>query len=496
MEQKDVILKCEGLTKKFAGVLALDNVSLDIRQGEVHALCGENGAGKSTLIKIISGAQAPTSGKMIFEGQECKIFSPLHAYEMGISTVYQELSLVPYLTVSENIFLGKEITRGFVRDKATMNRKTKELCNELGIEIDVNKRVCDLGLAYQQLVEIVKAVSKRAKLIILDEPTAVLTINETKIFFKLIERLKKNGVTILFISHRIEEVFELCDRVTVLCDGRKIITKETNSLSRRELIAYMVGREIRDDYPRPDCVQDEILLEVRKLHNQKLHDISFYVKKGEIVGFGGLVGAGRTELARAIFGADKIEKGEIIYKGENFVPKSPRNALVNGIGLIPENRKEQGIIPILSVAYNQTIIVLDKCQNGIVVSKKKEARFADQYIKELKIKVHGREQQVRTLSGGNQQKVVLSKILARECELIIFDEPTRGIDVNAKQEIYAIMEQLASEGKAIIMISSDMPELMGMSNRIYIMSNGFCVKELSCEEFNQEHILELSSSKL
>lgn len=493
---QDTILKCEGLSKQFSGVLALDNVSFDVYRGEVHAICGENGAGKSTLIKIISGAQEPTSGKVWFDGQEYKSFTPWAVSALGISAVYQEFSLVPYLTVSENVFLGKELTKGPIRDIKRMESETRKLCTELGVDIDVNARVCDLSVAYQQLVEIIKAVSKRAKLVILDEPTAVLTVRETEIFFRLIRSLKDSGVTVLFISHRMEEVFEVCDRVTVLCDGKKSITEETSALTRKKLISYMVGREIRDDYPRPQCVQDEVMLSCENLCSSKLKDVSFTVHRGEIVGFGGLVGAGRTELARAVFGADPLDSGTIYYKGKAFEPGSPKKALKAGIGLLPESRKEQGLMLGLSVKYNQTISVLDKCIKWMVVSGQLENMISRSFIDKLKIKTSGGDQLAKTLSGGNQQKVVLSKLLARDCDLIIFDEPTRGIDVNAKQEIYSIMSQMAKEGKSIIMISSDMPELMGMSNRIYVMSNGWCVKELAVGEYNQERILELASSKL
>lgn len=492
----NTILSCEGLNKSFAGVPALENVSFDVRRGEVHALCGENGAGKSTLIKIISGAQAPDSGAVSFNGRTYTAYTPWAVAALGISAVYQEFSLVPYLSVYENVFLGKELMRGPVRDRRRMREETRRLCREMGVDIDVNARICDLSVAYQQLVEIVKAVSKRAELVIMDEPTAVLTVKETEIFFRLIRKLKEGGVTVLFISHRMEEVFEVCDRVTVLCDGKKIITEETSKLTKKALISYMVGREIRETYPRPEAVFGEPLIKCDGMRSAKLKGVSFEVRRGEIVGFGGLVGSGRTELARALFGADKLDSGEIYYKGKKFAPKSPSFALRHGIGLLPESRKEQGLMLGLDVCYNQTISVLDKCMRSFLVSKKKLDGLSDRYIRELSIKAHSKRQRVMTLSGGNQQKVVLSKILARDCDLVIFDEPTRGIDVNAKQEIYSIMSDMAAQGKAIIMISSDMPELMGMSNRIYVMSGGCCVAELAPDEFSQERILELASSKL
>lgn len=492
----DMILRIEGLTKKYEGITALDNVSLEIKRGEIHALCGENGAGKSTLIKTISGATSPTKGYISFEGKKYHSLLPKDAIELGISSVYQEFSLIPYLSVTENVFLGKELTKGLVLNKDKMDDITRSLCKDLKIDIDVKKRVCDLGVAYQQMVEIIKAVSRNSKFIILDEPTAVLTVNETKIFFDLVKRLKNKNVTIMFITHRIEEVFELCDRVTVLCDGRKVITESTKALNRMKLISHMVGREIKDDYPRPKPALPEVIFKGENLKSRKIENINFTVNKGEIVGFGGLVGAGRTELAQLIFGDEKLLDGKMIYKGKEYTPSSPKQALSQGIGLIPENRKVQGIIEGSSVRFNQTISILDRCMIGITISRKKENMVSDKYIKELRIKTPNKEQLLKHLSGGNQQKVVLSKILACMCDLIIFDEPTRGIDVNAKQELYEIIRQLVEEGKGIIMISSDMTELMGMSNRIYVMSDGKIVDELQREEFSQKHILELASRKL
>lgn len=491
----DTILRIDGVTKKYAGVLALDDVSLDVKRGEIHALCGENGAGKSTLIQVISGAISPTKGTIEFDGTRYNSFLPRQAMDIGISAVYQEFSLIPYLSVAENVFYGEELTHGIVRNKKKMNEITSSLSKDLKIDIDIEQRVCDLGVAYQQMVEIIKVVSKQSKLIILDEPTAVLTVNETGIFFDLIRQLKKRNVTILFISHRIEEIFELCDRVTVLCDGKKIVTKDIDDVNRGQLISYMVGRELKDNYPRPTIAPQDVILKGEHLQNSKIRDASFHVGKGEIVGFGGLVGAGRTELAEAIFGADRFDSGKIFFKGEEYSPKSPKDALLHGIGLLPEDRKLKGAIQMLPVRFNQTISVLDKCQKGILISKAMEKAISNRYINELRIKTPSGEQVLRNLSGGNQQKVVLSKILARECELIIFDEPTRGIDVNAKREIYHIMKKLVEEGKSIIMISSDMPELMGMSNRIYVMSDGHIVGELKREGFSQERILEMASRK-
>ncbi|MCI1210012.1 MAG: sugar ABC transporter ATP-binding protein, partial [Treponema sp.] len=372
------ILTVNNLSKYYGVVKALDNVSFSIKKGEVHAICGENGAGKSTFIKLLTGASIPSSGYIEFNGVTYERLTPRQAINIGINGVYQEFSSVPYLTVTENIFLGREIKKFGFNDVKKMTEIANTLCNEIGINLDVTKRVCDLGLAYQQIVEILKAVSQKPQFIIMDEPTAPLTINETDILFNIIiKKLKANGTTILFISHRLEEIFQICDRVTVFCDGKYIITKNTSELTKKDLIAYMVGRELRDDYPHPSIKPSSDILTVTNLCSKKLKNVTFKLKKGEILGFGGLIGAGRTELARAIIGADKIQKGEIKLKGKKYLPKTPRKAILNGIGLIPE-------------------------------------------------------------------KVVLAKVMATDCDILIFDEPTRGIDVEAKQEIYELMCEIVN----------------------------------------------------
>ena len=374
--------------------------------------------------------------------------------------------------------------------------ENKELCKEMGVDIDVHKRVCDLGIAYQQIVEILKAVSKKSEFIIMDEPTAPLTVKETAVFFKIIQKLKQDHVTIIFISHRLEEVFEICDRVSVFCDGKYIVSKDVQDITKKQLITYMVGRELSDDYPEPKRKIGETLLKVEHLKNKRVHDVSFELKKGEILGFGGLVGAGRTELVRAIYGADPIESGTITFNGKKYSPKSPADGLEAGIGLIPEDRKAQGCVLSLTIRENIVYSILKKISKVSVVQKKQEKEIVDQYIKELNVKTPSPEQLVKNLSGGNQQKVVLAKALATNCEILIFDEPTRGIDVGAKQEIYNLMCKLVEAGKSIIMISSEMPELIGMSDRIVVMSNGENAGELSKGEYDQTHLLEMASSKL
>ena len=492
----DVILRVKNICKYYPGVKALEDVSFEVRRGETHAICGENGAGKSTFIKILTGAIEPTAGTIEFEGKEYSRLTPKQSMDLGISVIYQEFSLIPYLTVTENIFYGREIKKGLIRDMSAMEMQARELCKDMGVNIDVRKRVCDLGIAYQQIVEILKAVSRNAEFIIMDEPTAPLTVRETQVFFNIIKRLKEEHVTIIFISHRLEEVFEICDRVSVFCDGRYVVTKDVQEIDRRGLITYMVGRELSDDYPTPRREIGEDILKVRGLTNKNVKDISFHLRKGEILGFGGLVGAGRTELVRAIYGADPILSGEITFRGEAYRPKDPGAALQAGIGLIPEDRKRQGAVLSLPISENVVYSILKRIAPMGVIHSKDEKEYVDKYIGELNIKTPSPGQLVKNLSGGTQQKVVLAKARATNCDILIFDEPTRGIDVGAKQEIYALMCQLAEAGKSIIMISSEMPELIGMSDRIYVMSNGEIAGELLPEDYSQIKILEIASSKL
>lgn len=466
---------------------------MEIKRGETHALCGENGAGKSTFIKLLTGAILPSSGTIEFEGTVYDKLTPSLSMRLGIAVIYQEFSLVPYLTVAENIFYGRERSRMGIRSIQQMNAEAEKLCRDMGVEINVKTKVCGLGVAYQQIVEILKAVSKNAKFIIMDEPTAPLTLKETEIFFQIIKKLKEKKVTIIFISHRLEEVFELCDRVTVFCDGRFITTKKTEEVTKKALISYMVGRELTDDYPASSGKFGNVVFEARRVSNKRIHDISFKVRKGEVLGIGGLVGAGRTETARAVFGADPITSGEFLFQGKKYVPKSPKEALGLGIGLIPEDRKKQGLILEASVKDNSVISILGKCSRMGIIDRKNESGIVKKYVDELRIKTPGINQLVKNLSGGNQQKVVLAKMLATNCEILIFDEPTRGIDVGAKQEIYHLIRELTLQGKSVIMISSEMPELIGMSDRILVMADGRMKGEIGREEFSQERILEMAS---
>lgn len=492
----DGILELNGITKVYPGVVALDKVSLSFKKGEVHAIVGENGAGKSTLIKTITGAIEPTEGTIIYGGKEHKRFDPIEAIEMGIGAVYQEFNLIPFLSVAENIFYGREIKHGPFFDMKTMCAETEKILDSLDMKIDPRSRVKDLSVAYQQIVEIAKSVSRDVKLLILDEPSAPLTNTEIESMFKIIRSLKEKGVTVIYISHRLEEIFEISDRVTVMRDSKYILTMNTKDTDRRSLISHMVGRELGDDYPRKENPSNENVLEVKRLNTSYVHNISFKLNKGEILGFAGLVGAGRTEVARALFGADPIISGEIILNGKRVLINSPEEAINQGIGLIPEDRKRHGVLLGQSIRNNITFSSLKKVSKYGYIDKKKENNKLIELKDSLRIKTPSLEQLVKNLSGGNQQKVVLAKWLATNCDILIFDEPTRGIDVGAKQEIYKLMKVLAEGGKALIMISSEMPELLGMSDRIIVMHEGYIVGELDRKEATQELVLDMASREI
>lgn len=486
-------LKMNNITKVFPGVVALDKVSMDFREGTVHAIVGENGAGKSTLIKILTGAHTPTEGTVELFGETHDHFTPREALEKGIAAIYQELILVPYLTVAENIFYGREKTKGIFLNKSEMNQQTRELCREMGVEIDPRARVKDLGVAYQQIVEIVKAVSQNARILVMDEPSAPLTTHEIEAMFNVVRKLKQKGVTVLYISHRLEEIFEICDYVSIMRDGRYITTAKTGEISKKEIIAHMVGRELGETFPGGAGAGNEIVLEVSNLSTEIIKDVSFVLKKGEILGFGGLVGAGRTETAMALFGADPINSGKLKLMGKPVTINSPRDAIQKGIGLIPEDRKKFGLVLSMQVKDNITYCILDRISRVSWINTRKENSIAEKLKQDLTIKTPTMKQTTKNLSGGNQQKVVLAKWLARNCDILIFDEPTRGIDVGAKQEIYNLMKELTEQGKSIIMISSEMPELIGMSDRIIVMHEGKIAGELARRDYSQSRILEIAS---
>ncbi|AZO94684.1 sugar ABC transporter ATP-binding protein [Halocella sp. SP3-1] len=489
----DNILQIKNITKEFPGVLALNNVSFDIRRGEVHALLGENGAGKSTLMKILSGVYKHDQGQIILNGREIQFNNPKEAQQAGISIIYQEFSLIPYLNAVENIFLGRELRNNGLLDKKRMKKEAQNLLDRLDVKIKLDIPVNELSVAEQQFIEIAKAISINDDILILDEPTATLTNKEIEVLFKLIKNLKKNGVTMIYISHHLEEVFQIGDRLTCLRDGEWVGTEKIEDLTQNHIIKMMVGRNIKNAYPvrKNKSISQENALEVKNLKRCDSDNfINFGLKKGEILGIAGLVGSGRTELARAIIGADKTESKEIIVDQHKTVINSPASALKAGIGLIPENRKSQGLILGLSIKNNISITSLDKILNKkIFLDKSKEKKKVVELIDNLKIKTPHMKQQVNNLSGGNQQKVVLAKWLGTDCKILIFDEPTRGIDVGAKVEIYKLMNDLVDAGISIIMISSELPEILGVSDRILVMHKGNIVANLINDNVSQEEIM-------
>ena len=491
----NIVLKMEQICKYYPGVTALDHVDFELRKGEVHALLGENGAGKSTLCKIIAGAQPMDKGVYYLDGEQIRSLTPQSAKEKGVSMIYQEFNLVPYLKVYENMFLGKEVTRGIYADKRAMIRKTQEVFERFHIDINPNSRISDLSNAYKQQVEIAKAILEEAKVLIMDEPTAPLGNREVENLFEMIHTLKGEGVSIIYISHRLEELFEISDRITVMRDGKYIETLNTKDTDKAALVKLMVGRDLSEDYPQRDTPIGEEVLRVEHLSTveTKLKDVTFSLHKGEILGFAGLVGAGRTEVMRALFGADSKSSGDIYVNGKRVDILRPIDAISRGIALIPEDRKGQGISLTLSLRENISMVMLHTLQTFLRISRKKENALVDTYMKALAIKAPSMEQLAKNLSGGNQQKVVVAKWLATNADIIILDEPTRGIDVGAKYEIYLIMNRLVKEGKSIIMISSEMPELIGMSDRIIIMHQGSVSGELKREEVSQERLLEKAS---
>ncbi len=494
LQNDDSILSLSGITKTYPGVKALNNVSLSFRKGEVHALMGENGAGKSTLIKTIAGAITPNEGTITFENETFEGMNPHLSRKLGIEVVYQEFNLVEPLTAAENIFLGEK--RGKLIDWKFINNQAEELFKKFNININPNTPVRDLTSAQQQIVEISKAVSKNAKVLILDEPTAPLTVTETNQLFKIIETLKANGTTILYISHRLDEIFAICDRVSVLRDGTYVATRDIKDTSRKDLIALMVGRELTETYPpRPEVEYNNPALEVKNLTTEVVKNVTLTLNKGEILGLSGLIGSGRTETARGIFGADEKSTGQIFINGKEINISMPKDAINNGVGLIPEDRKRQGVFLKKDILWNSSIVNICNISKYCIVDKKEEINIANEYVEKLKIRTPGINQNVGNLSGGNQQKVALAKTLASNSEIIIFDEPSRGIDVGARYEIYLLMNELTSEGKSILMITSDMEELLGMSDRVLVFHEGAIAGELQKNEFSQTKILELASGE-
>lgn len=494
MGADNILLSLQNIEKSYGNVKVLHDVSLDIIKGEVHALVGANGAGKSTLIKTVSGAIKPNSGKIVYEGTAYDSMTPQLSGSLGIEIIYQEFNLVPSLTVAENIFLGNKVNDSKIVNFREMQAKADEILKTFGLDLKSTDYIKDLSVAYKQIVEIAKALSKDIKLLVLDEPTAPLTNTEVEVLYRIVRELKERGVSIIYISHRLEEVFELSDRITVLRDGHKIVTLDTDKTNRKELIGYMISTELGEEYPDREGMQKEdVLLEVKNLFGNGFHDINFKVHEGEILGICGLVGAKRTEIVRTIFGADRLKSGEIYFKGKKVDIKSPTDAIALGITMVPEDRKSQGVVLRLSIGWNLTLANLKRLSRGIVLDKKKEKNVVEKYKDALSIKMGKIEDPVSSLSGGNQQKVVISKWLASDPKLIIFDEPTRGIDVGAKKEIYNLINSLADQGLGVILISSEMDEMIGLSDRMIVLSEGRITGWVEKNEFAKPYLLDLAS---
>lgn len=482
-------LEMRHITKKFSGVTVLKDVHFDVDAGEVHALMGENGAGKSTLMKILAGIYSCDEGEIEINGKKVTISDTIAARNQGINFIHQEICLAENMSIAENLYMGMEIRKGLFIDKNRMLEITQQHLDSLGLELKASDKVSGLSIAQKQMVEIARALFFEAKLVVMDEPTSSLTNKEVENLFQQIMDLKNKNVAIVYISHRMEEIFKIADRVTVLRDGNFVGTEKVSDINMQKLISMMVGRKIsqeRMDMP----IGSETILQIKGFKNKYLKDISFELKRGEVLGFAGLVGAGRTELACAIFGIDSVFSGEIILNGKKVLHKSPRDAISNGIVLVPEDRKKYGLVTSLSVKFNLTLPILYKFIKGISVDNKKEKEIIDKYANRLAIKMAGVDQICAGLSGGNQQKVVISKWLAAEPSIIILDEPTRGIDIGAKQDIYNLIKELAEQGISIILISSELPEILKLSSRIAVMHEG-CLEKIfdSVEGVTQEEIM-------
>ena len=491
------ILEMKGITKRFPGVLALDHVDLTVYPGQVLALVGENGAGKSTLMKVLSGVHQMDEGEILMEGKPVKIENPLASQLMGISIIYQELSVLDNMNIAENIFLGREKRSGriFV-DKKQMHAEARKLLDEVGLDVDTHTMAGELSTAQKQMIEVAKALSFNSKIIIMDEPTSSLTETETDILFGIIRKLREKGVAIVFISHKLAEIFAITDEVAILRDGVSAGRMMTEGCTENDIIKAMVGRDVDDLYAKQAAPIGDVVLEVKNLNTKGfLKDINFELRAGEILGFAGLVGAGRSEVMRAVFGIDPKESGEIYIKGKKVDIKNPRDAMLQGIGFVPEDRKLQGLVLGMSVGKNTTLAALKAVANKAgFINHKQEKEMADKFVKALEVKTPSNDQLVKNLSGGNQQKVVVAKWLANNPDILILDEPTRGIDVGAEKEIHQLMSDLANQGVAIIMISSELPEVLGMSDRVIVMHEGRIKGQLSREDADQVSIMKMAVS--
>lgn len=487
------VIEMKGISKAFSGNRVLDQVDFQLLRGEIHALMGENGAGKSTLIKILTGIYERDAGKVFIKGKEVHFKNPKEAEQMGIAVIHQELNIIPYLTVYENMFLGKELTVGrfgITRDKE-MKKKTKEYLDRLGIEIDPNTEAGNLSVGQQQMIEIARAVAANTEVLIMDEPTAALTDREIEALFKVIASLKKQGVGIVYISHRMEEIFQICDRISVLRDGQFIDSKEVAKTNFDEIVKLMVGRQLGERFPERNTKIGQERFKVENLTSKgSFENINFSVHQGEIVGVAGLMGAGRSEIMQAIFGYRSLDGGKMFIDGKEVTIKSPYAAIKAGIAFVTEDRKSQGLILDLSVRENLSITTLDKISNKSLISTKTEVSLVDEMIEKLHVKTSGREISVKSLSGGNQQKIVIGKWLGIDPKILILDEPTRGVDVGAKKEIYQLMNDLTKQGVSIIMVSSELPEILGMSDRVLVIHEGKLANVLNKSEATQENIMQ------
>ena len=500
MENLKYVLEMENISKEFPGVKALDNVQLKLKPGTVHALMGENGAGKSTLMKCLFGIYEKNSGKILLDGVEVNFKSTKEALENGVSMVHQELNQVLQRNVLDNIWLGRYPMKGFFVDEKKMYNDTINIFKDLDIKVDPRKKVADLPIAERQMIEIAKAVSYKSKVIVMDEPTSSLTEKEVDHLFKIIKKLKESGVGIVYISHKMEEIKMISDEITILRDGKWISTNDVSKISTEQIISMMVGRDLTERFPKKDNKAKEMILQVKNLtalNQPSIQDVSFELYKGEILGIAGLVGSKRTEIVETIFGMRPKEHGEIILKGKTVKNKSPEDAIKNGFALVTEERRSTGIFPMLDVAFNSVISNLDRYKNKFRLLKNKDIERDTKWIVDsMRVKTPSYSTKIGSLSGGNQQKVIIGRWLLTEPEVLMLDEPTRGIDVLAKYEIYQLMIDLAKKDKGIIMISSEMPELLGVTDRILVMSNGRVAGIVKTSETNQEEIMELSAKYL
>ncbi|MFA9464798.1 MAG: sugar ABC transporter ATP-binding protein [Velocimicrobium sp.] len=492
--QKNLVLKLDSIVKTFPGVKALDGVHLDVYPGEVHALCGENGAGKSTLMKIIAGAQPYTSGKMYVDGTKVIFRSTKEAERMGIAMIYQEFNMVPDLSVAENMYLGRLPKKAYGGiDWKRLYADAQSVLDRLHLKIEVGSKVGHLSVAESQMIEIAKCLTIGAKIIIMDEPTAALTDEEIALLFQIIEDLKKQNIAVLYISHRMDEIFRISDRLTVFRDGRFIATKEIGDTNYDEVVSMMVGRSVENLYPTRNYVEKEVVLQVKDMNGKGVRQVNLSLHKGEILGISGLLGSGTIELSKLMYGAIPKQSGSIIVNGQEKECSTPKKALEAGIGFVSDDRKQEGLVLIRSIRENIAMSSLKKYAKGFWLDKKLETKRVNEQVNRLNIKISSSLQLAGKLSGGNQQKVVFAKMLEANPDILILDEPTRGVDVGAKAEIYSIMDELTKEGKSIILISTDLSEIIGMSDRIVIMREGYVVFEVSKEEMSQETILAYAS---